>query len=356
MARQIRQDRHALPIEAWPAIDRKTWETALQPKGLFDAGHDYSHLREASRKRYFGIYARWLRFLSVHFPALLFKRPASRVTKVTVKCWLDTMQDLSSLSRWSELGGLVRVLAIIEPETDFDWLRRLVRRLDAVAEPLTPAALKARDSEWLLERGLTYMDAVDLDLEHRALMGSSAYRDGLMVAFLALHPLRRRSLAALTLTQHVQVREDSISISLRAEDLKYGDGLTFNLARRLAPYFRTYLNLHRPRLLQGNPCDSLWISYEGRGMTEKSVGDRFWKATERILGERISMHAFRHSAASTWAERTPETAMLIAALLGHTTLRTAERHYIGGNRKIAAVRFNSILDARRAALQGNMEK
>ena len=91
-------------------------------------------------------------------------------------------------------------------------------------------------------------------------------------------------------------------------------------------------------------------------MTEKSLGDRFWKATERIFGERISMHTFRHSAASTWAERTPETAMLIAALLGHTTLRTAERHYIGGNRKIAAVRFNSILDARRAALQGNMEK
>lgn len=355
MARTVRADRRALPLNQWPIEDREAWTAAFKPKGLFDDGIDCSKLKGPTRQSYYGAYARWLRFLTIHFPVLLQSPPATRVTKVTIAAWLKTMQELAPLSRWSEVGCLLRALAIICPNAGFEWLRALHRKLDAVAEPLTPAALKARESDWLLAQGIAYMDKADLNREHRPLMGSSAYRDGLTVAFLALHPLRRRSLAALTLSQHIRINETGITIILGDKDVKNGIGFSFELAPKLVPYVRTYLEVHRPRLLQGRNVDAFWVTYQGRAMTAKSFSERFHKASEKIIGEHMIMHAFRHSAGTTWANRDPETAMLVAPLLGHSTLNTAQKHYVAADRKRATSKYQAILRDRRAALEAEME-
>ena len=49
--------------------------------------------------------------------------------------------------------------------------------------------------------------------------------------------------------------------------------------------------------------------------------------TTRLLGTDVSPHLFRDALATTIARQAPETTQSIKALLGHSTLASAERHY-----------------------------
>ena len=62
-------------------------------------------------------------------------------------------------------------------------------------------------------------------------------------------------------------------------------------------------------------------------MLDHHVSKRIVKVTERILGTKISPHLFRHCAATSIAELSPEFARIIRPLLAHATIMTSERYY-----------------------------
>ncbi|MDA8252036.1 MAG: hypothetical protein M0Z28_23125, partial [Rhodospirillales bacterium] len=64
-------------------------------------------------------------------------------------------------------------------------------------------------------------------------------------------------------------------------------------------------------------------------------------------GERLTPHRFRDSAATFIAEEQPEHVQIIAALLGHATLRTSEMHYNQAGMLSAHRRYLEALDALR---------
>ena len=92
---------------------------------------------------------------------------------------------------------------LIAPKTDWAWLKSLKSRLAARAQPedrfdrLVPP--------WrTLDFGIELMDeALKLPITGHK-QREIQYRDGLLLALLSLWPIRRRSIAALTVSRHLE--------------------------------------------------------------------------------------------------------------------------------------------------------
>ena len=81
------------------------------------------------------------------------------------------------------------------------------------------------------------------------------YRDGLLIALISAWPIRRRSVAALTITRHVEFDAAGVNILLFPEDTKAKRAESFRVPEDLLPYLLRYLKEIRPRLLGRRPHD-----------------------------------------------------------------------------------------------------
>jgi integrase/recombinase XerD len=354
MARPAPLIRCALPIKQWPKIDRDLFTNAFTPANLFDEDGAGAQLRQVTKDKLLRAYGRWLRFLSMTEPQVLNQVPAKRVTRGRLRAWHRVLEDLASFSVWGYFDCLQEALRYMCPDHDVRVLRLATNRLRRVAHPLTSPDLKARDTRTLSRMAIAYMDQAEQEPEYRPLMGSSAFRDGLMAALISLAPLRRRAISELTISRHILRHEEGVTITVYGKNQKTGSTWSFPLSPALIPYFARYLDHHRPRLLQGNAHDALWITYEGKPLSLNGIGRRFDKATPKIFGERVMTHSFRHSAASTTAEHDSEAIGLIPALLGHTSPQSHERSYQKSNSIAATVKHRDKLRERRQRLAAEL--
>ena len=67
-----------------------------------------------------------------------------------------------------------------------------------------------------------------------------------------LWPIRRRSIAALTVTRHLEFDAAGVNILLYPEDTKSKRAESFRVPEKLLPYLLRYLKEIRPRLLGRN--------------------------------------------------------------------------------------------------------
>jgi hypothetical protein len=84
------------------------------------------------------------------------------------------------------------------------------------------------------------------------------YRDGLLIAFISTWPLRRRSIAALTITRHLEFDAAGVNLLLFAEDTKSKRAESFRVPEKLLPYLLHYLKAIRPRLVKHRQHNGLW--------------------------------------------------------------------------------------------------
>ena len=350
MARPAPLIRCALPFKEWPMADRELFLKAFEAAGLFDDGGSGAHLRQVTKDKLLRAYGRWLRFLVMTEPRALRQAPAARVTQKRLRAWRRVLEGLAPLSVWGYFDCLLETLRYMCPDQDVPILRLVTNRFRRGADPVVPPDMKARDTRTLSKMAIAYMDRAEREPEYRPLMGSSAFRDGLMVAMTALAPIRRRAISALTVSRHVDRHDTRIMITVYEEDQKTGSTWSFPLSLTLAPYFERYLDHHRPRLLQGNAHDALWITREGEPLSLNGVGRRFDKATPKIFGERIMTHSLRHSGASTMAEHAPESTGLIPGLMGHLSPQSHENSYQKSNSIGASGRHRDMLGDRRRRL------
>lgn len=343
MLKNLTPIRQSVPLSNWPEEDQSRWCALFEDRDIFDRRGPKPRMNSVTRGRREDGYGRWLNFLSIRFPDRMEMLPDRRVAQDALRGWYESLEGLSSSTYWTYFDSLLAVLRLICPDRDWSELGEIVNRLRANVELLRTPEDKARDSAWLYQAGIDYMELAENKPEHRALMGSSAFRDGLMVSFLASRPFRRRTFSELTLSRHVQETSDGYVITVFEDNLKYGKGFSVPLPVSLVPYFDRYLRFHRPRLLQKNDCDALWVTRAGAALTYGGLGNRFERMTEKVLGERMTMHAFRHSAATSLLEWDPEAAALLAPLLGHNSEEITDRYYVARNRARKLTAYQSVL-------------
>ena len=232
------------------------------------------------------------------------------------------------LARLEELTEMAKVLA---PGRDWRFIARITSRVRARPEPTSSKRARLVGSHELVGLGLQLMKSASQQL--KPLRSATLFRDGLIIAFLALIPLRRANLAGLTLGSDLQRSESRFTIILPPSVTKTHSTLEYDWPEQLQAALETYLLTHRPVLVSRHgrwhkdPGQRLWIAADGSPLTEMGIYDRIIGRTKAAFGKSINPHLFRSEAATTTAIHDPGHVRLAAPLLGHRSVATTERYY-----------------------------
>ena len=174
-------------------------------------------------------------------------------------------------------------------------------------------------------------------------------RNGLIIALLAVCPIRIKNYAALEIGTTFREEQGIWWITL-----PYGSTKTEDADQRPVPDYlnyalELYLTESRPVLIGSRQAtNSLWISWRtGRRYTTKNLGTQISKITLETIGVDVSPHLFRSAAATASACYGTDMPYLASAVLGHTDPRVTEEHYIRTTTLNAAKDYAAILRQRR---------
>ncbi|MGH6793193.1 MAG: hypothetical protein ACRECF_10720, partial [Methyloceanibacter sp.] len=257
-----------LPYYAWPQEDRALWDTAFAPD-LFDDEGRTDHLALATVIGLRTSYARYLGFLQRHDKERLKIIPEARIDSDSVKAFVEHLrQSCRDTSVASLLHTLRQGLGYLFPHRDWSWLKTVAKRIQAGAIPLHDATRGVTSVE-LYAVGIALMAPVEEELVASGqvtLEGAIQYRDGLIIALLALVPLRRRTLTALTIIKHLVKIGEYWLLDIPAEDTKTKRALEFPLPEDLSKRISLYLSHFRPVVPGANCHYGLWPSTRSRPM------------------------------------------------------------------------------------------
>ena len=161
------------------------------------------------------------------------------------------------------------------------------------------------------------------------------YRDGLIIALLALIPLRRRTLAALRIGRHLIKVGDLWELAIPAADTKTRRPLDYPISKELSARIDLYLERFRGRMPGADKHTGLWPSNLSRPMCPDAIYYAVLKRTKRAFGFGVNLHRFRHAAASFWSSHDPVNVRGVKDLLGQTSFATTEKHYIMAQSRLA---------------------
>ena len=325
-------ERECLKLAFWPAEDRRRWELALEPGDYFDdtKGARANHANKSNIKAEKG-YGRFLTDLHYHDKEAIKLPPEERITPERVKAYVVRLRDIgnSTATILARLQELLEVAKVIDPAKDWSFINDRASRVRAQHKPVRNKK-DIRLSDELLTLGLNLMAKAS---EYEGFVAAILFLDGLMIAFLALIPVRRRNLAVLMLGENLVLIDGGWLVLYDETETKTHEPHEALLPGILNEPLQTYLSIHRPRLLirkgrwTNDHKGSLWISKDGSSMTEDGIANRITLRTMAEFGKAMSIHAFRYAAATTTAIEAPEHVRIAAPLLGHRTFSTTETYY-----------------------------
>lgn len=343
-----------LPFDAWPEADRALWDGLFRPGGPLDDLGPLAHLRETSRATLRAHYGRWLGWLATSAPQAMDLAPPDRASLEFLGLWLEDLAHTRPMTQWSFVSDVVRVLSAAAPQVDWSGHLRLKARLRrrAGAGDRSRKAGRVLSSRVLYEAGLRHA-TVDAAAATTPLRRLKCARDGMMVAFLALIPIRRRAMVELTLGRSLIVRSGHIDVDLSADLSKTGAPWSCRVPEVLDGLLRHYLSDVRPGLMArgGAAHDRVWVGDRGAAYQGDHFGSRIRDITLSLTGARVGPHLFRDAAATTLARHSPRAARLIKPVLAHISEGTAERHYIDASTIEAGRALASVVARRRKGLQ-----
>jgi integrase len=318
----------ATPFNQWPMADQAAWKTAMATGDRFDGRGAASHWSDASKISIRAAYGRWLRFLEQNSPLLLKQAPVGRVTSDSIGAYIKLLNnEVAASTTHIYIDHLLCTLRVMAPDHDWGWLRSAVSRLK---RDVVPKAKRHRmvDSARLFDLGISLMDQVEAAPDANPLGKAILYRDGLLIAILAARPLRRRTLSAIRLNQHIHRIGDHYSLTLSSADTKNKQPIEYNLPVLLTAYLDRYLGHFRGLFPNAELHDGLWASAKGNPSSGSSLYRRIIFRTKVAFGFPVNPHLFRDCAATTLAIRKPEHVLVGAGLLGQSDLRTIHKYYI----------------------------
>jgi integrase len=348
-------ERECLKLAAWPEIDRRLWKRALAPADLLeDTGGERARFREHSNCKAESGYGRWLTFLEGGGWLDGETSPGARITPDRVKAYVTELQDLDNkqntiLSRLQELGDVAKAVA---PESDWTFIKRIASRVRAKRDVPKDKRSRMVGSHQLVDLGFALMDGTARQSTPRS--AAMQYRDGLIIALLALVPLRRGNFTTLTLGETVIQSSEQWLIAIPADASKNHDPLEFSWPDVLVSPLQTYLDIHRPVLSrQVNRWTApigtrLWVSSQGSPLTEMALYQAISGRTKEAFGTPINPHLFRDEAATTMAIHDPEHVRNAAALLGHRQFATTERYYQQAQALEASREYSKVVSTHRS--------
>jgi integrase/recombinase XerD len=341
-----------LPVNEWPEVDREAFRAAYGPGDVFDetAGPG-ADLSQGTRKMIEVSYRRWLGFLKANYPDDLSVPPAERIKPERVRSFIE---HISTENKPITVALVVHLLyaaaKLIAPTTDWAWLGAIKSRLGYRAWPedrfdrLVPPLQTLNFGIELMDVALKLANSANKQREIQ-------YRDGLLLVLESLWPMRRRSLAALTVSDHFEFDDAGVNILLHPNDTKAKRAESHGVPEQLVPYIMHYLKEIRPVLLGRREHDGFWVSYRGSPLVAGRLYDIVRARVSAQFGKAMALHDFRRAMATFLAMESPEKIGLIPGVLQHASPEPNERHYNLARSTKAGQRFAAHLAKERERLR-----
>jgi integrase len=317
----------SLPIAEWPTADQFAWAEAVRPAQRLKRGGVASHLAPVSKADIINRYGLYLDYLQRNGRFDLTGSANTFVTLDNVQGFVAELQArVRSVTVWNSVYKLRRAAQLIAPGTDFGWLTEIEKDIALEMMPRSKADRLVL-TERLVEAGLILIREAET-FGKTPLARAKGVRNGLLIALLALHSIRIKNFAALTIADTFTNVDGRWWLHIPSDDTK-----SHRMDERQVPGFMTdlvnaYVDTHRPALCGGDKHSALWVSSTtGRQMTTKNLGTLISKLTRETIGVDVSPHLFRTAGASTAAIYSGSHPHLASALLNHRDPRVTEEHY-----------------------------
>jgi integrase len=318
----------SLPIAEWPAVDRLGWVTACQPAERLKRGGAASHLAAVSKRDIANRYGLYLDFLQRNGRLDAAGNAIALVTADDVKGFIAQLQArVCSVTVWNSVYKLRRAAQLIAPDADFGWLTEIEKDLALVMVPRSRVDRLVL-SERLVEAGLILIREAEM-FGKTPRARAVGVRNGLLIALLALHPIRIKNFAALTIADTFLNIDGRWWLHIPSQDTKSHRADERRVPEFIADAVNSYVTTHRAVLCRGDVDNrALWVSATtGRQLTSKNLGTLISKLTRETIGVDVSPHLFRTAGASTAAIYGGSHPHLASALLNHRDPRVTEEHY-----------------------------
>ena len=296
-----------LKVQDWPKGDQDLWAGARTRKS-FLSGSSQAETWSPRRCRIVEeANGQWLSWLNLNGDLDPDLRPEDRVTPERIETFVKQLQDrVAPVSVGMMIGALKRMLDVVAPNADWDWLTDLYSDLKAEAKPSRNKMAHMVSPEQVYDLGIKLMlDAREEDEQgryHAAMKG----RDGLMITVLTCCPVRIANLLQIEIGRHLRFDADRYWLAFSKEETKTGAELESELPPELTP----------------------WIDRWGQPMAEASIRAQIEKRTRDAFGRHVWPHLFRAIAVTGLVDHAPEHFAVAPDLLGHSNDRTTRKHYI----------------------------
>ncbi|HEY1432888.1 MAG TPA: tyrosine-type recombinase/integrase, partial [Stellaceae bacterium] len=345
-------DRRCKPLDEWPAADRALWQAALMPGDLFDDGGARARHSEISNRNAVYGYGRWLTCLDRHGWLDDASSPADRITPARVRAYIpDLERHNATQTVLNRLQELYAVALVMDPDRDWSWIHRFHSHVRTRHRPARPKRARLVPVWDLFNLGLSLMASAEQ--ETTPCKRAMVFRDGLIIALLALRPLRLRNLAGLVLDSTLVLRGNRWWIQIPASETKTKKEIDVPWPEALAPALETYITRHRPVLAsmwRGSvrPVgQALWVSTDGSPMGRQTIYATIVSSTRDGLGRRINPQLVRDCAVTSIAIEAPDDIGIASPLLGHQGSATTEKYYNQARGIEAARRLQKVVLSRR---------
>jgi integrase len=251
--------------------------------------------------------------------------------------------------------GIFRNLAMavraMDPKADRTVVNKIVTRLAYGAKSVRDIKGNLVPPRELLAIGISMMDEADA-IPNLTWRSASLHRDGLLVTFMALCPLRPGAVCEMRVGEHLVVFGETVVVRFSRVEKKKRRIESVPLPQYLTRHFVRYLSHYWPYFLSrsSEQSQALCMSRNGKQIDCNTLSRCVKERIARRTNKRFTAHMFRHSCATFIADVAPEHARMIMAVLGHADAHTANRHYIKSQQHLAITRYQvAIRDLRRSA-------
>jgi integrase/recombinase XerD len=327
-----------LSFANWPTEDQARWETTCKNGDRFDESGRGAHLAPTTLQARQESYGRFLAFISATHQELLTLPPEARIDRNLVAEYVVWRRRLcADIAIANDLEPLRGALRLICPDTDWSWLLTITKRIAAMAPRSTGKYhLVTSDRLYLLGAELMDRAVAEADVARRIRKAQAfQYRDGLVIALLALIPMRRGTLTALCIGRQLVETSDLWALDIPAADTKSRRALDYPISREMSARIDVYLHHFRSCIPAADKHIGLWPSNKGCPMSPDAIYNAVRNRTKKAFGFGVNLHRFRHAAASFWSTHDPVNVRGAKDLLGHASFGTTEKHYLMAQSRLA---------------------
>jgi integrase/recombinase XerD len=343
--------RKELPFDEWAPEIRVRWDAAFIGGDFLDDGGPGAHLRPTTRAALRSALGRFLCYLKAERRQLNLEVPEEHINPAVLAAYVEYRKEsCSGRSIAIELHHVRLALRLVFPHLDLKWLLNATKRIASQAKPKAPKH-HLITSERLYLLGLKLMDTAIAKANASGTVSKECaflYRDGLIIFLLAAIPLRRRTVTALRLGNHLTRSGNLWALDIPAEDTKTGEPLEFLLSAKLSERIDLYLEKFRKRIPRSTTHDGLWVSNKGQPMDDGTIYDTVRRRTRKAFGFGVGLHRFRHAALTFWSIQDAQNIRGGKDLLGHRSFGTTEKFYITTQARVAGRILADAWEMRRA--------